>query len=456
MSGFLIKRYKKEKAHMKLKLIISSMVILGLASTAVMARISEPKDEALPVNSAETIKYWETILNRNEDNASGVILNQKNHVSVYLTTQVSHTSKRGNSNDQDTYADTSSNNKGKTSLGLVGPEIYFDSQVEPWARVHIATSYDQDFTSNAYTSQNIAYPTQMFFPEAYAALNNFNQSDAPVWLFTKLGRQYVNFTSNQYTVINAPLTAVLGLTNATAVTVGAANWHGLYGDVYGYNGSPYNDNQVPTIPNLNSQNNIHGWGGEIGYSNDMPQGGFTVFANYINNIMDSLSMQNNMFTYSQRAGIWQAFYPDNYQPAYALHADYHTGPFSLLADYVGMLGNFSQNIVSFNGHGANLRAYALEANYSYKIAYPQTISLGWQGSEDAVQFAGIGASFSVPKTRLLAGYKLALSPNISLKFEYMYDQDYARGDCATYNGTSSYWGTGAVNNTLQGRITVVF
>lgn len=446
---------------MKLKLIISAMVVLGLASTSTMARISEPQDEALPVNSIETVKYWETILNRNEDNASGVILNQKNHVSVYLTTQVSHTSKRGNSNDQDTYADTPSNNKGKTSLGLVGPEVYFDSQVEPWARTHIATAYDQNFTAASYTPHNAAYPTQMFFPEAYAELNNFNQSGAPIWLFTKVGRQYVNFTSNQFSVINAPLTATLGLTNVTAVTVGAANWKGLYGDVYGYNGSAHNDNQIPTNSNLNSQNNIHGWGSEIGYSTDTPQGGFTLFADYINNIMDSLSMQNNLVTYAQPAGAWQALYPDHYQPAYALHADYHTGPFSVLADYVGMLGGLSQNVVSFNGHDANLRAYALEANYSFTITNPQTISLGWQGTEDAVQFGGIGASFSVPKTRLLAGYKLGLSPNVSLKFEYMYDQDYSRGDYATYAGYDHnpgtvYSGTGGVNNTLQGRITVVF
>lgn len=439
---------------MKLKLLVGTMAIMGLVSTSVFADVTrvQPSTEVTSMAAPDLVAFWEGIVDRNEDNANGIILNQQNHVSAAISTQAQYTSKRGNT----TYATSpyidqpSNNNKGKTSLYLANAEVYFDSQVTPWARAHIATTYGSDFVNGG---------SDMFFDEAYAELNNFQQG-APVWMFAKVGRQYLNFGSTQYNVVTEPLTDDLSLSNATAVTVGAIAKNGVYGDFYGYNGTPYGGNPDAKT---DSSNTIHGWGAEVGYAMGNTAQSLNVYADYINNIADSLSFGNSLGTYSvnqQGTTVWSSIFPDQQRPAVALHANYSMGPFAVIADYVNMLSSFDENVYSFNGHGARLSAYAFEADYTLPTQNVQMVSLGYQGSENAVQFYGLGNTFSMPKSRIVAGYKYTFTNNINMKFEYMYDKDYATSDVAT-NGTGSstlntYYGSGASNNTVLARLNVMF
>lgn len=446
---------------MKLKLLVGSMVMMGLVSTCVHADVPKTQANTVAPNAAastDLVTFWEGIINRNEDNASGVVLNQQNHVSAYLATQASYSAKRGSTTvfNQSPYIDVSPNNKGKTSLSLAAAEVYFDSQVSSWARVHVATAYDSDFTGSDRDSSSFG-ATDMFFTEAYAELNNFQQG-APVWMYTKIGRQYLNFTSTQYNVISAPLTDALGLTNATAVTVGAIAQNGVYGDFYGYNGSPYGQDNAVTgnMPNTDSRNTIHGWGAEVGYAMTNATQGFNVYADYIENIADTLAFNYNLYS-STGPNAWNAIFPDQQRPGYALHANYNTGPFAVIADYVGMLSSFDESVYTFNDKGANLAAYAIEGDYTLATQNSQTISLGYQGSQDAVQFYAFGASLPMPKSRVVAGYKYALSSNVTLKFEYMYDKDYAASDVATTGAlATTFAGSGASNNTVLARMNVTF
>ena len=439
---------------MKLKLLIALMITQGFAATYVHAEV--PFSPATPA----IITFWEGIINRNEDNAHGVVLNQKNHLSAYVAIQASYFTKRANTPNNASgypispYSDTSPNNKGKTTLNLATSEVYFDSQVTDWARVHIATAYAPDF-SNTPTSSSFGVK-DIFFTEAYAELNNFQQG-APLSIFTKIGRQYLNFTAQQYTVITHPLTEDLGFTNATAITVGAISEPGIYADAYDYNGNPYG--AAGSSINLNSQNRIHGWGAELGYAQSNNLQAWNIYADYIANLADSLAISYNTYGAMGPDG-WAAQYPNEQHPGYALHANYNFGPLAIVTDYVGMISAFNSNVYSFNGHGAKLTAYAVEANYTLPTQHAQTISLGYQGSQDAVQLFAIGNAFSMPKTRMLIGYKYVLSPNIALKFEYMHDQDYAATDYAI-NGSNLYpanvwYGSGNANDTVLARMNVTF
>jgi len=445
---------------MKLKLLVGTMAIMGLVSTSVFADVSRVQPQAGAVATTTTpdlVMFWENTVDRNEDNANGIILNQQNHVSAAISTQASYTSKRGSADNLNTtaspYTDTSPNNKGNTSLYLANAEVYFDSQVTPWARAHIATTYGPDFTGSNYGNFD------MFFDEAYAELNNFQQNPS-LGLFAKVGRQYLNFGSTQYNVITEPLTNDLSLTNATAVTVGAIANNGVYGDFYGYNGNQYGGS---ADAKADSSNTIHGWGAEVGYAMSNAAQSFNAYADYIANIADSLSFNNSLGTYSanqQGTTVWTSIFPDQQRPGYALHANYTMGAFGVIADYVGMVSAFDKNIYSYNGHGASLSAYALEADYTLPTQNVQMISLGYQGSENALSFYGLGNPFSMPKSRIVAGYKYVFTSNINMKFEYMYDKDYAKTDVAT-NGTGSstlntYAGSGASNNTVLARLNVMF
>lgn len=434
---------------MKLKLLVGSMVMIGLVSTYANAEVVRgvPNAGTTPtVVSTDLVLFWENIVDRNEDDASGVVLNKQNYVSGYVQTQASYSAKRGDTSyGVSPYQNIYDNNEGATSLALTGAEVYFDSQVNNWTRAHIATAYGSDFTNNG--------ASDMFFTEAYAELNNFQQG-APVWLFAKVGRQYLNFTSTQWNVIVEPLTFDLGLSNATAVTVGAIASNGIYGDVYGYNGSPYGTNGSDTY--LRTQNNIHGFGAEVGYAMTDAAQNLNVYADYIANMADSIGFNNSLY-YGYNGGTKSEVYPEAQHPGLALHANYTTGPFTVIADYVTMLNKFNQTVYSFNGQGAQLAAYGVEGDYTFAAEKNQTVSLGYQGSQDAVQFYGLGNTFSMPKSRIFAGYKYAFAPNVALKFEYMNDQDYATSDVATTSTAGGKWaGSGSNNNTVLAQFKVMF
>jgi hypothetical protein len=447
---------------MKLKLLVGTMAVMGLLSTSINADVTrtQPSVDNVTVASTDVVTFWEGIVNRNEDNANGVILNKQNHVSGAVSTQANYSTKRGTDLAANTspYTDTSANNQGNTSLNLANVEVYFDSQVSNWARVHIATTYGSDFTGSSYGNVN------MFFTEAYAELNNFQQG-APVWMFTKVGRQYLNFGSTQYNTITQPLTNDLSLSNATAVTVGAIAKNGVYGDVYGYNGNAYGG-PAGSVANTNSANTIHSYGAEVGYAMGNSTQGLNVYADYIANIADTLSFGNSLYYSPTSKGTttWKAIYPDQQRPGYALHANYNNGPFGIIADYVGMVSAFDKDIYSYNGHGASLAAYSFEADYTLPTQKVQMISLGYQGSENALQFYGLGNVFSMPKSRMIAGYKYTFNTNINMKFEYMYDKDYAKSDLATTGAKTTsgsyplakYAGSGASNNTVLARLNVMF
>ncbi|MSP52802.1 MAG: LbtU family siderophore porin [Gammaproteobacteria bacterium] len=446
---------------MKLKLLVGSMVMMGLVSTYVHADTITPQltGDTTTVMSAGLLSFWEGIVDRNEDNANGVVLNQQNHISGAVSTQAGYTSKRGSTTTTTSpYTDTSPNNKGNTAISLANAELYVDSEVTNWARAHVATSYGSDFT----TSVSNYGTTDMFFTEAYAELNNFQQG-APVWMFAKIGRQYLNFGSIQHNTITEPLTDDLALSNATAITVGAIAKNGLYGNFYGYNGSPYGTGNTYSSPAVtDSSNTIHGWGAEVGYAMGNATQGLNVYADYIANITDTLSFADNIGYYAKGSTTWTSIYPDKKRPGFALHANYNKGPFGVIADYVGMVSAFDQDIYSYNGQGANLSAYALEADYTLSTQQAQMISLGYQGSGNAVQFYGLGNTFSMPKSRVIAGYKYTFTSNVNMKFEYMYDKDYVKSDVAT-SGTgttsstiSSFPGSDGSNNTVLARLNVMF
>lgn len=431
---------------MQVKLWFSSILLLSLVSTSLFGDVITIQGNAAvttmmpPANNAT---YWENIIDRNEDNANGVLLNQHNHVSAYAATQASHMSKRGTDNNNP-YEDVPPNNKGKTSLELAEAELYFDSQVTNWARVHVATQYAQDFTNPSLYqyAQNA-----MFFPEAYAELNNFQQGDAD-WAFAKIGRQYVNFTSRQSALISQPLTTWLGLTNVTAMTVGVANLGGFYSDAYVYNGNLYG---TTVNERANSANTIHSWGAEMGYAMNVSNNTqLNVFADYIANLTDSLNFGYNTGDFGT-----QGIYPDKKLPGYALHVNYMMGPLAILADYVSMLSAFSPETESYDGKGAKLSAYGFEADYLVDANHSQTISLGYQGSAQALQFNALQTVFTMPRSRILAGYQYAISSNVALKFEYMFDKDYNKSDSvATLN--QIVYGSSASNNTILARLNVTF
>jgi hypothetical protein len=143
----------------------------------------------------------------------------------------------------------------------------------------------------------------------------------------------------------------------------------------------------------------------------------------------------------------------------ALHADYHTGPFTVMGDYVSALKKFDPADWSYNGSGAKPSAYSAEADYNFvTLNHPSTATLGYAGSSQMAGVYSIGAAMPTPETRLLAAYSYYLMSHVYLQAEYDHDQDYSSSDVTTFTNptTATNLGSNGNDNTVTLRLKVLF
>ena len=422
---------------MKLKTLVGTLAVLGLASSVVFAAppVQAPGDAATA--------FWANIMNRNQDNAAGVLELQpgQQKITGAIATDLKYNDKRT------AYTD----DKGSNSISLHTAELYYDNQINNWLGAHVAVDYDSDFVgSNSRT-------TDMFMTEAYATIM---QND----LYAKLGRQYLNFGSTMHSSITTPVTDLMTSTNATAVTLGALNLNGFYVNGSVFNGTPYGYNQVTTQDSdtQNTANQIHGYTAEVGFAQQLANVSYDVYADYIANSNDTMISQFNRSS----AGTTTItpgtiiLTPHNAIPAYAVHADVTTGPFAVMADYTSTTKKTDPAQIAFNSSGAQPSAYSMEADYNFMTnQYNSMVFVGYEGTQQALGIIPTGSSdtFSLPKTRMLLGYGVSFNANIGAKLEYANDKDYSTGDVTTVPGASkTIPGSGKSDNRVTARLTVNF
>jgi hypothetical protein len=398
-------------------MLCASMILLGIFSGPAAAdNIFHPAKCTDPGLSPSDTAYWYNLIDRNSDYTGPVVFGVKNNISGFIATSLNYQSKRSS------YSSDAENSKGSTSLSITNPELYFDSQVNDWTLGHIALSYSNDF-NNATFGQ-----TDMFFTEANVVVQNFT-NEGHFW--SKIGMQYLNFGSEHSGLFSNPLTFNLYQTNAPAVTVGVVKLNGFYGDGFIYNGVPYGTG----TPQINdNSNNIHGYGLDLGYIGGTPTNGFNLVADYLADLNTTLMMHWN--NYSNKIT------PSKQIPGDAFDAYYHVGPWAFDASYVSALVGYDSTQYKFNNQGARPAAYALETDYNFGTAHPQTLALGYQQSKDMLGLNVFGGFFPVPKSRIDFTYFYTIMTNMTLNFEVQNNQDYGTSDTGSINNGSTAHGTG--------------
>lgn len=436
---------------MKLKTIVSSMAVLGLISTSVFAA-AQPKNTANSDNTGwlNQDAYWMSIIDRNQDNAYLVMQKAGDmKFSAYVATDLSYNSKRNG------YGVGAGNGSGKTGIDLSVAELYFDAQINPWVSAHIALDYDSDNSNGGFSvgtsdstapTINTAYgTTQAYFGEAYAMFNYNN-------FFAKVGRQYANFGSTAHNTISPTLTQSLSSINETGVTLGAVSQQGFYGDVFIYQGSPYGaaSTSATKYDTINSNASmLHGYTVNVGYALNQGQNAFygndggNYYINYIGNMTDVTSIKSTLKTSGSTA--WTA--PAQQVPGVAVHGDYATGPFQVMADYVTALSGYDSASLTYNGSGAKPAAYSVQATYSWNETNTQSLTLGFDGTQQAKGITPMGSGFTLPENRFLVSYGYVPFKNVKLRLQYENAKDY---------GTSVTNGTGDINHTVTARVQLVF
>lgn len=405
---------------MKLKTLVGSMALLGIVSTGAFAANTADTGHAV-ANVGNT--FWQGVVNRNEDNNGSTpqLSNGQSKLTGELKTDVYHSSKRTNFSEGGTNAD------GKTRFNLDTAELYFDSQLNNMTSAHVALDYDGSNTLS----------------EAFATMTHG-------MFYVKAGLQYLNFGSVMHDSIITPITQELTESDTTAVSLGAMNISGFYANVALFNGAAYGATGSDQL--AEKQNNINGMQAELGYA--MNQGmnpfynynGLNVYLDYMNDLADT-----NAISALKTAASAQF---TEQHPGIAFHAGYATGPFQVYVDYVMSSKKFTEFKV--DGSDADPYAYNVEADYSFRQRYIQTVTLNFGGSKDLpglTDNAAYGPTV-MPKTRMGVTYGIRLNKNVSLQAEYANEKDYGTGTTTTPAVTNTPTGNAA--NIFVGRLKVAF
>jgi hypothetical protein len=383
---------------------------------------------------------WNLIVERNQDNASGVMPLQVGETDLtgFIKTQLKGSSL------QKAYKTSSPSNNGAYQLSIYDVEFYLDSQLTSSIRAHVATEYDYNFITPASTS---SLTKSIFISEAYATFYKDYGN-----IYGKFGRQYLNFGSIIHSTVNTPLTQLLAQIDQPAATVGFVNLPaGLYADASVYDGQSYGT--PGSTGQINSSYQAHGYTAEIGLTKKINSTqGLNAYVDYLGNLADTLA-----FIPDGTSGLATFTTPLTHQvPGLAAHLTYNIGAYRLLADYVTALTSFSQTQWSYNNEGAVPATYALEGDYNFSMMNKaNVVTLGLQGSQQMAGFTMSTQSFPTPASMLVAAYTITLTNNLKVGVEYDYAQDYSTSVTSRVNN-STYQGTGESDNTITARLTAWF
>jgi hypothetical protein len=217
---------------------------------------------------------------------------------------------------------------------------------------------------------------------------------------------YVPFGNFESHMISDPLTLEVGETNESAVQVGV-DASGFYASLYAFNGD-INEHQD------GHDDQIEGFGGNVGYAFENDSMGIDVGIDYISNIGDS--------------DLVSEFVPEeiqDYVPGYALHAILNIGPVGLIGEYVGAADDFEAAELSFGTGGAQPTAWNLEAGFTFELGGKEsTVALGYQRTDEAL-------ALELPEARVIGSFGIEVYDHTTLSIEWAHDEDYDESDGGT-------------------------
>jgi hypothetical protein len=263
-------------------------------------------------------------------------------------------------------------------------EVGVDAQVNPWVNAYVLILFEEDETD----------PPEI--DEGIIILENSDLSD----FYIAAGRMYIpfgNFTTNG---ISDPLTLEIGETRETALQAGYFS-NGFYGSLFLFNGDTREDereaiDQFGLNMGFINENEATGLGYDIGFS-------------WVNSLADSDSLQEAISD------------PENLTDkvsGFGIHGIIHSGPFSLIGEYLTASDTFDAADLSYNNAGAKPAAFNLEVGYSTQLAgIDATLAIAWQETHEALML-------ELPKKRYLAALSMDILEQTTLSLEYLKDDDY--------------------------------
>ena len=316
---------------------------------------------------------------------------------------------------------------GKDSSGFVVDEldIGIEAKVHKFAKANITLLYEEGITP-------------LDVDEAFLTLGN---SEVSPFVMT-VGQQYVPFGNFESHMVSDSLTLKIGETRETALTISMVSG-GFYGSIFAFNGSTQEGNRVTGEI---GEDKIDHYGLNLGLANETEALSYDVGLSYINDIGDSdgvtgvLDTRANALVAGETASNLLDYQHVN---AIGTHVLLNMGQFSFIGEYIGALGSFNVQHISFNNQGAVLQAWNAELGYNFNMSGKEgSFAVGYQGTREAL-------ALGIPRNRYLVGLSMGIYDNTTVSFEYAHEQDYNTDESS--NSANNLNGTGSEQDrvTLQ-------
>ena len=426
---------------MKLKLLVTSMILIGAAGTAVA---QDPSMQTqLDAMKAQMAQMQATM----NSNSAGTMLPSENWFNRISVSGMINADGNIASKSPVSYG-VGNNTQTVSSFAIPNANLFIDAKVSDWTTAHIGLVYGQDMNdynllrAGAYTSsERDSSNNSGNVDEAYVTLGNFAKS--PFYL--KAGQQFLPFGSyDPYADITPSLTQVLSQVNDVAGTLGFVSPKGFNGSVYALSGI---NKASGTSTSEENGNTIRNFGANLGFANTVREVQYNLGVQYLRNMADVTGIRyslgyNNNDEYTSPVS------------ALAANAGVKFKALDASAKYVGAMNSFNQTDVAYTDDsgatnaGARPAAWGLDAGYSFPImSHDSRFGLGYQGSYQAanIDLTGAGEGQMAQK-RYLTNYTFNVSKYTDIGLEVRHDIAYP----------TSQGGAGTSANTATARVAVKF
>jgi hypothetical protein len=331
-------------------------------------------------------------------------------------------------------------NDANYDIDLTGAELDTAVLVNSWSTGYLAFVYDNSQGGFNRRLDN----SNLLLDRGFLTFGNLDQSP----IYVTLGQYYIPFGQYSSAMLTDPLTKLMGRTKARALTLGyfkKIQQSSINASVYAFNGDTRTRND----------DRRRSGGVNINYGYAKNDWAVDLISGYITNITDAGGMQHNGL--DSNDGFFSGFSGTHQSemvsaiPAFHLRGKLNLNQFTLIAAYLTAARSFSKDTLSFNGQGAQPKAFHTELDYNFPIfTKPSLIGVGYDESSRALALA-------IPKKQYTAIFTTSVWKDTIESLEFCHAVDYATTDLANgIGGVIPIQGTGRSSNTVTFQVGFYF
>jgi outer membrane murein-binding lipoprotein Lpp len=336
-------------------------------------------------------------------------------------------------------------------INLSTAEFDFNAIASSWANAFMSLDYNGSPISSGNREPN----SSIYLGRGFLTIGNLDVSP----IYFSAGQMYVPFGRYANSMVDTPLDESVARIRTPAVLLGFKLNDGLFGSVYGYNGS-----RTSGHSDLFKQFGVNG-----GIKNTFgTNNSYELGAGWVSNMGDAQGQQNtglgvsntqfSGFAVQQTGQLTSNNDLVHNVDAVDVHGSVSTGPITVISEYDAALRAYSPFDMQFNTtpdsmNGAKPSVVYVEGDYKLPW-FPARTSTAFGVSYGHTWEA---LALNLPENSYAAFLNTSIWRGTQESIEYRYDTDYATADNATGRGaTAPIVGTDNGRHSILGEVSVFF